>query len=174
VSRRTDPWGRVALEPEQAFELAYQGFDVWTVPTAEPSPVVDRFNDLLVRFGKEEFRMEPLADPDHSPEQEHAERAAHWLISEDIKTIDVRSFLLELCVRDDERARVNLEMDLYEERGLIPLLQLMMYLVDHFRRHNVVWGVGRGSSVASYCLFLIGVHKIDSIKYDLSVHEFLK
>ena len=39
---------------------------------------------------------------------------------------------------------------------------------------NVLWGVGRGSSVASYALFLIGVHKIDSVKYDLDWREFLR
>jgi DNA polymerase III alpha subunit len=34
--------------------------------------------------------------------------------------------------------------------------------------------VGRGSSVASYVLFLIGVHKIDPIKYELPIEEFFK
>jgi DNA polymerase III alpha subunit len=37
-----------------------------------------------------------------------------------------------------------------------------------------VWGVGRGSSVASYVLFLIGVHRIDSMKYNLDYKEFLR
>jgi DNA polymerase III alpha subunit len=41
-------------------------------------------------------------------------------------------------------------------------------------QNNVVWGVGRGSSVASYVLYLLGVHKIDSLKYNLDIHEFLK
>ena len=35
-------------------------------------------------------------------------------------------------------------------------------------------GVGRGSSVASYILYLIGVHRIDSIKYNLDWKEFLR
>jgi len=34
--------------------------------------------------------------------------------------------------------------------------------------------VGRGSSVASYCLYLLGVHKINSLKFDLDIKEFLK
>jgi DNA polymerase III alpha subunit len=50
----------------------------------------------------------------------------------------------------------------------------MKYLVDTLRKNNVVWGVGRGSSVASYILYLIGVHKVDSIKYNLDINEFLK
>jgi DNA polymerase III alpha subunit len=42
------------------------------------------------------------------------------------------------------------------------------------KENKIVWGVGRGSSVASYVLYLIGVHRIDSIKYDLDIREFLK
>jgi len=54
------------------------------------------------------------------------------------------------------------------------LLQYLKYLVDIMRKQNIVWGVGRGSSVASFVLFLIGVHKINSLYYDLNIDEFLK
>jgi DNA polymerase III alpha subunit len=54
------------------------------------------------------------------------------------------------------------------------LLFYLKYLVDAMRENKIVWGVGRGSSVASYVLYLIGVHRIDSIKYDLDIKEFLK
>jgi DNA polymerase III alpha subunit len=57
---------------------------------------------------------------------------------------------------------------------MIDVLLCIKYLVDYMREHNIVWGVGRGSSVASYCLYLIGVHKVDSIKYQLDIKEFLK
>jgi DNA polymerase III alpha subunit len=50
----------------------------------------------------------------------------------------------------------------------------MKYIVDTLRANNIVWGVGRGSSVASYVLHLIGVHKIDSIKYSIPIEEFFK
>ena len=88
--------------------------------------------------------------------------------------MNVTEALLGLCKRTDERERVMMEMELFRERDLIPLLRLMFALVAHFRAEKVVWGVGRGSSVASYCLFLIGVHKLDSLRYGLDVREFLK
>jgi DNA polymerase III alpha subunit len=47
-------------------------------------------------------------------------------------------------------------------------------MVDTFREEKIVWGVGRGSSVASYVLYLLGVHKVDSLKYNLNVDEFLR
>jgi DNA polymerase III alpha subunit len=70
--------------------------------------------------------------------------------------------------------RVRDEYAEFESRGLEPLLKYMIYLVDIMRENKIVWGVGRGSSVASYVLFLIGVHKIDSIKYDLDYKEFFR
>jgi DNA polymerase III alpha subunit len=86
----------------------------------------------------------------------------------------VAKWLLEQCQEEHQLQRVGQELLLYQERGLFDLLRYLKYLVDTLRTHNIVWGVGRGSSVASYVLFLIGVHKIDSIYYELSVEEFLK
>jgi DNA polymerase III alpha subunit len=54
------------------------------------------------------------------------------------------------------------------------LLKYLKYLVDTMRENNIVWGVGRGSSVASFVLFLLEVHRINSLYYDLSIDEFLK
>jgi DNA polymerase III alpha subunit len=73
-----------------------------------------------------------------------------------------------------EVARVTAELKLFKNRGMYPVLRLLIYLVDFMRAHNVVWGVGRGSSVASFCLYLIGIHRINSLKYDLDINEFLK
>jgi DNA polymerase III alpha subunit len=42
------------------------------------------------------------------------------------------------------------------------------------RKNNILWGVGRGSSVASFVLYLIGIHRINSLFYNLPIEEFLK
>ena len=97
-----------------------------------------------------------------------------FLIPQHYKDIDVEEFLLARAVDRISRGRVEAELAEFKARNLYPVLQLMIYIVDTMRKHNVVWGVGRGSSVASYCLYLIGVHKIDSIKYNLDIREFLK
>lgn len=97
-----------------------------------------------------------------------------WKMPKEYKELDIASYLLELCQTDAQLQRVGEELLLYQERGLFNLLKYLKYLVDTLRKNNIVWGVGRGSSVASYVLFLIGVHKIDSLYYKLSVDEFLK
>jgi len=57
---------------------------------------------------------------------------------------------------------------------MYPVLKFLVYLVNICEENDVVLGVGRGSSVASYILYLINVHHIDSIKYNLDIKEFLK
>lgn len=78
------------------------------------------------------------------------------------------------CSEDEEYNRVLKELNMYDERGLYPLLKHLIFLVDHFRENKIVWGVGRGSSVSSYILYLIGIHRVDSLKYNLDITDFLK
>jgi DNA polymerase III alpha subunit len=82
--------------------------------------------------------------------------------------------LYGLCETDEQRDRVSQELELYIKHGMYDVLHVMKYIVDTLRANNIVWGVGRGSSVASYVLYLIGVHKVDSIKYKLPIEEFFK
>jgi DNA polymerase III alpha subunit len=97
-----------------------------------------------------------------------------WHMPNEYKELDIAEHILSLCTQDYELQRVAEELLLYQERDLFDLLRYLKYLVDTLRKNNLVWGVGRGSSVASYVLFLLGVHKINSLYYDLSIDEFLK
>jgi DNA polymerase III alpha subunit len=81
---------------------------------------------------------------------------------------------LEKCNNEEERDRVLIEYKLFEEKGFLKVLQFLIYFVDKLRANDVVWGVGRGSSVSSFCLFLIGVHKINPLLYNLDYREFLR
>ena len=98
----------------------------------------------------------------------------NWRMPKEYKDLDIAEYVLGLCKEEHELQRVGEELILYQERNLFDLLRYLKYLVDTLRKNNVVWGVGRGSSVASYVLFLIGVHKIDAIYYNLNIDEFLK
>jgi DNA polymerase III alpha subunit len=97
-----------------------------------------------------------------------------WLIPEEYKSLDIAKFVLEQCQGEEELQRAGKELIMFQERELFPLLQYMKYLVDTMRNNNIVWGVGRGSSVASFVLFLIGIHRVNSLFYDLQIEEFLK
>lgn len=97
-----------------------------------------------------------------------------WFMPDEYKTMDIAVWIMDQCKTNAELQRVGEELLLYQERNLFPLLCYLKYFVDTMRKNNVVWGLGRGSSVASYVLYLIGVHKINSLYYDLPIEEFLK
>ena len=98
----------------------------------------------------------------------------NWRMPKEYKELDIAAYVLGLSKEEHELQRVGEELILYQERNLFDLLRYLKYLIDTLRKNNIVWGVGRGSSVASYVLFLIGVHKIDSLYYNLNIDEFLK
>lgn len=98
---------------------------------------------------------------------------ANWHMPDEYKNLDIAKWVIEQCNTEQELERVKHELLLFLERDLFALLQYLKYLVDTLRQHDIVWGVGRGSSVASYVLYLIGVHKINSIQYQLDITDFL-
>lgn len=120
-------------------------------------------------------RSQSLAEFDQQNQQ-------NWYMPGSYKNIDLVDFFqekLKFIVRGEveqspEWVRTLEELAEFERRNMSELLRLMIFLVDTFRENNIVWGVGRGSSVASYCLFLIGVHKIDPIRYNLDWQDFLR
>ena len=111
---------------------------------------------------------------DKSIEDFDKECRSNWFIPEEYKNFDIAKFVLDQCQNEEELQRAGKELLLYQERDMFILLQYLKYLVDTMRASNIVWGVGRGSSVASFVLYLIGVHKINSVYYDLPIEEFLK
>jgi DNA polymerase III alpha subunit len=99
--------------------------------------------------------------------------SADWFIPQEYKDMDIEEFLINQCPKENYNRLIE-ELELYRNNQMIPVLKTMKYIIDTLRKHNIVWGVGRGSSVASYALFLIGVHKVDSVKYNLPIEEFFK
>lgn len=113
-------------------------------------------------------------DPKVSMQEFDTNNQNNWFIPDSYKSIDIAQFVLDQCKSEAELQRAGSELLLFQERNLFPLLRYLKYLVDVMRENNIVWGVGRGSSVASFVLFLLGVHRINSLYYDLSIEEFLK
>jgi DNA polymerase-3 subunit alpha len=90
------------------------------------------------------------------------------------RDLDIASYVLNLCQGEAELQRCGAELLLYQERDLFDLLKYLKYLVDIMRDNNIIWGVGRGSSVSSFVLYKLGVHRIDSLYYNLDIGEFLR
>lgn len=166
---RVNPAGQVVLDGDGLFELWFHGGTLDGVSVIGDEEI-DRFNEQCRSHGKDDH----MVSTDTAEPPSHQERSSKWLIPDAYKEIDVEAYCLDRCQDEDQRARVRQEMILFKARSLAPMLQSLVYLVDTLRTNNVLWGVGRGSSVASYVLYLLGVHRIDPMKFDLKIEEFLR
>jgi len=97
-----------------------------------------------------------------------------WHMPGEYKNLDIAELVLNLCTTDAELQRCGAELLMFQERDLFNLLRYLKYLVDTLEANRMIWGVGRGSSVASYVLYKLRVHRIDSLYYDLDPTEFLR
>jgi DNA polymerase III alpha subunit len=109
-----------------------------------------------------------------------------WVTPEGYLNLDIKNLLTELLMREfneneftlDEKKirakRVNEELKLWSDNNKIELLKTLVYIVDVFRKNDIVWGTGRGSSCCSYVLYLVGVHDVDSVYYDLDILDFFR
>jgi len=166
----SDKYGRQILSESDLCELYLQDPDRLLKNITMESVI--NFDDTLEIDNKPTFiEYKSLTA---SVEEYDDANQANWYIPEEYKNFDIAKHVLDLCQTDAELQRVGDELLKYQELGMFPVLRYCKYLVDTMRKNNVVWGVGRGSSVASYVLFLIGIHRINSLHYDLSIDEFLK
>lgn len=70
-------------------------------------------------------------------------------------------------------ARVKYELDILNELGFVDYILLVWDVVNFCRESNIPTGPGRGSAAGSLVLYLIGVTKIDSVKYGLYFERFV-
>ncbi len=163
--------GDCIFTEQDALDLLYTNpdFDITKLFFENPSQYNSTVKDLGLDFGE-------LQNTPKRPKPIDFDKANidNWHMPEQYKKINVLQWLLDKCQNNDEKQRVQIEFDLFEQKGFIKVLQFLIYFIDTLRANNIVWGVGRGSSVASFCLFLIGVHKINPMLYNLDHREFLR
>jgi DNA polymerase III alpha subunit len=145
---------------------------------------VDRLNGMLVEPGvsletasaylEQVPELVEYAFTDMTVEEFDTMKQNSWHMPDEYRRMDIAEYILSLCDSDARLQRCGEELLLFQERNLFDLLRYLKYLVDTLQANRMIWGVGRGSSVASYVLYLLGVHRIDSMFYDLDAREFLR
>jgi len=165
-----DNVGRPQIDSNSLFEIIYTG-NRNPLPVAD-SPAISQFKTMSIKFNLDW----PYTTVDESVgEDEYVSRCVeNWAMPKEYYEIDLEQYFAQRISSIVEAERVQQELELYRERHLETVLKFIIYIVDTMKTNKIVWGVGRGSSIASYCLYLIGLHKIDSIKYELDIKEFLK
>ena len=170
---KTDSLGIPRFTNRDLIDMIYSGHaDKVHVVLCDPSDDVDKFNAAMEEQGFDKLQKYIPLDVDQKTFDGVCQ--SEWFMPDEYKKLDIGFWLTQQCKTNEESDRVKEELAQFRVRGMYPLLQYMKYLVDFMRENDIVWGVGRGSSVASYVLYLIGVHRINSIQYDLDWREFLR
>ena len=170
---KTDELGIPRFSNRDLIDMIYSGHvDKCHVVLCDPSDDIEKFNAAM----REQYLPELAKYIPLDVDQKDFDGAlqSEWFMPDEYKTFDILQYLVDKCESADEYVRVVDEWEEFHKRDMIDLLRYMKYLVDFMRENRIVWGVGRGSSVASYVLYLIGVHRINSIQYDLDWREFLR
>lgn len=165
-------FGELIFAEDDILDLVMQGRELSMLDSmiVDNTVALDRMPDFLDPVP--DFRQQRFHSA--SVPAWHAEQQSNWHMPNEYKELDIADHVLSLCASEPELQRCGEELLLYQERGLFSLLQYLKYLVDTMTQNNIIWGVGRGSSVASYVLYKLGVHRIDSMYYNLDIHEFLR
>ena len=170
---KTDELGIPRFTNKDLVNMIYSGHaDKVHVVLCDADDDVDKFNSAMEEQGLDKLQKYIPLDVDQKTFDGVCQ--SEWFMPDEYKTLNVHNYVLTKCTTQEETARAAEELAEFEGRGMMNLLRYMIYLVDYMRENDIVWGVGRGSSVASYVLYLIGVHKINSIQYGLDWREFLR
>jgi DNA polymerase III alpha subunit len=154
-----------SLKESDLVELLYQG----------KSGALTVANDMLDNYkaGCQALGQEPVFMIKEIPDSVE-EAITQWNIPQEIAELDLDVYFAEKVSTVEEAVRVADELALYRERNMEPMLRFMIHLVNVMTEHKIVWGVGRGSSVSSFLLYLAGLHSINSVKYNLDIKEFIR
>lgn len=97
-----------------------------------------------------------------------------WFTPQEFVAIDLDQYVLSRCKDQKQRSRAWEELKIIHALHADHIFCHLIYLVNLWRAKNMVWGIGRGSSVSCFVLYVIGLNKINPLDYDLDHREFFK
>lgn len=171
-NRFIDKYGTVVYRGDELYNLLYRGKGIDV--EVENSTDIEMYNSIMEKYGLNSRIISTYQKPNINFNQYHEDRQKEWQMPIGYLELDLYQYFADKDLTEEEMARVADELYLFEKYDCMNVLRFLIYLVDTMRDNNIVWGVGRGSSVASFCLYLIGLHKINPLKYGLDMNEFFK
>lgn len=159
-------WKQNQINEQQIEQALLLGYPV--------SKVLDWVNDAARNRLEEIVNRYPNLINDLPPVLSLDQRLHQWNIPDQYQQMDIESIVFDLCRNDEDRQRVKTELEEFRKKDLLPALKTVKYLVDVMKQQGIIWGVGRGSSVSSLVLYLLKVHRIDPMLWNLDPNEFFK
>lgn len=170
---RKNNFGELVLDEDELFNLIMKDVSIESLNNLVVDSTVDR--SMLSRYIDSKI-FESWKTPESNEtaiEDFDQKNQSQWFMPDEYKNMDIEAYLVHVCPKQNYQRLIE-ELQEFRSRNMLNLLRWLKYFVDTCRKNNVIWGVGRGSSVSSYVLYLLGIHKIDSIKYKLDYREFLR
>ena len=174
-------YGQVQFATQEVIDKFYakewESVDVLLDQTNE----LNKFNEHCKHF--EIDSMATIERPTDDVLSFHAGLSSNWHMPKEYKEMDV---LAHLTQQLQEKTNANTEytdyfvneLDAWNKfmgsKGSQDLFKFLHHLITTCRANDIVTGVGRGSSVSSLILYLLGVHYVDPVKYKLNYEEFLR
>ncbi len=162
---KLDHLGNPIFNEKDLFNALYKGHSIPTSIFVENSTEINQFKEFL--------NLAIYNDSNIDQKEFDSQNQNNWFMPDEYKNLDIEGYLVHVCPKENYQRLID-ELQEFRARNMLNLLRWLKYFVDTCRSNNILWGVGRGSSVSSYVLYLIGVHKIDPIKYKLDWQEFLR
>ena len=164
--------GDSSFDGDKLVEMAARYTLAQSVFVDEITPEIQQYNAMVSE--EEKVRIKEAC----------SELTFDWSIPDEYKQLNLLQHVFGLVegktqgMSDEEidkrLLRTNEELKLYQSLGLTDVLRTLIYIINRLEEDQIVWGVGRGSSVSSYVLYLIGVHDVDSVQYELDIGDFLR
>ena len=168
---RLDKFKNPIFNEDDMFNAIYAGhISSLTALTIDPSNGTTQLSNISeVNFKIYNELIDSLTIPEYDQVLQE-----NWFMPASYYHFDIAEFCMAKCITEQQKNRISAELIEFKNYNMMTLLQWLKYFVDTCTTNDIFWGVGRGSSVASYVLYMIGVHRIDSLKYDLDYKEFLR
>lgn len=162
------PDGSISVDPSKVIDFIFKLSDKTNrLFVTSITPDIEAYNSV----SEHHLKIKTKADLDFPPK---------WKLPDHYKNLDLDDYLyglvehIEKDVLYDKRVeRLSNEIFLFNKLNLGDVLRTLIYSIDVMKEKNVIWGVGRGSSCSSYLLFLLGLHEVDSVKYEIDITDFL-
>jgi DNA polymerase III alpha subunit len=171
---KTNNLGEIIYDSNDVIDLVMRGVDVMSLEklTVDSDINVDELMAHFQEAGKLSTWTPASSEQDTGIYDQWQQQ--QWLMPEEYRDLDIAQHVLSLCESQAELQRCGQELLMFQERDMFDVLKYLKYLVDVMQTNGVIWGVGRGSSVASFVLYKLGVHRVNSLFYDLDPSEFLR
>jgi DNA polymerase III alpha subunit len=164
------------MNPEMVAEAIIRG--------VRPSEIRIRGTDQEVELFNREVSE---ADVLRSDSSEPVNIDMAWQLPQKYKDLNLREYVFDKFIEVGARLgyanlsepecdayadRLDAELAEIERRGMVEFTKTIIFVLDTFREKGILWGVGRGSSCASYVLYILGLHVVDCVKFNVPMEEF--